>query len=160
MPDAQAGHEFTLTAMLPALCGANLIYGVGMLDGGLTFDYAQMVLNNEMITMIRKALEGVKADDESLAVDVIEEVGPRGEYLTSKHTFKHMRNQSRFDIFDRRARTTWVNEGCPRIEDKAYAKAEKIINTHQPEALPQNVQAEVDGLFAEAEAKAKKDGKK
>lgn len=155
--DSQAGHEFTLTAMLPALCGANLIYGLGMFDSGLMWDYAQGVLHNEMLTMIKKVLLGVKVDDEALAFEVIEQVGPRGEYLTHPHTFKNMRNQSRFEIFDRKSRTSWQNDGAARVEEKAYEKAEKIISTHKPTPLSDSIITEITGIFEQAEQKAIKD---
>lgn len=160
LPDSQAGHEYTLTALLPAMCGANLIYGLGMLDSGLTWDYAQGVLHNEMLTMIRKALGGIKVDDESIALEVIEQVGPRGEYLTHPHTFKNMRNQSRFEIFDRRSRVTWENDGSQKVEERAYEKAAKILNTHKPTPLPASVVTEINGIFNQVHEKAIKDGEK
>ena len=156
MPDSQAAHEFTLTAMLPALAGTNLIYGIGMLDSGLTWDYAQAVMQNEMVRMVRKTLEGIPVTDETIASEVIKDVGPGGEYITNKHTFQNMRQQSQVDLFDRKTRDAWMNAGSPDIVDLAYAKAEDILENHQVPALSESAQAELDEIFKDAEARSEK----
>jgi len=65
----QLGHEKTLTALTAALAGTNLIYGLGMIESGVTFDYAQLVIDNEMARMVKQVVRGVRVDDEALAVD-------------------------------------------------------------------------------------------
>lgn len=152
MPDVQAAHELTLTALFPALAGANLIYGLGMLDSGLTWDYAQAVLQNEMYKMIMKAAEGFTISDEAIAFDVIKEVGHGGEFITHSHTFQHMRQQSQGDLFDRKSRDGWIADGSKDIVEKAYARASHIIDTHKVKALPENIRAQLDTIFEEAEA--------
>ena len=77
--DAQSGHEFTLTAIIPALAGANMIYGVGMLDSALTWDYASALLQNEFIEMVLRVVNGIQVSDETFAMDVIRDVGPAGD---------------------------------------------------------------------------------
>ena len=64
-----------MTAILPALAGANMIYGLGMLDSGMTWDYAQAVMQNEMVRMIVAAIRGIPLTDEDLSLDVIAAVG-------------------------------------------------------------------------------------
>ena len=73
--DAQSGHEKTITGLLPALAGANLIYGLGMIEMGMTIDYGQMVMDNEFARMIKYVVQGIPVNDETLAVDVIHEIG-------------------------------------------------------------------------------------
>jgi trimethylamine--corrinoid protein Co-methyltransferase len=153
MPDAQAAHEFTLTAMLPALAGTNLIYGIGMLDSGLTWDYAQAVMQNEMVRMVKKSIQGIPITDESIAYDVIKEVGPGGEYITHKHTFQNMRQQSQVDLFNRRTRDAWINSGSREIVDLAYEKAVDIIDNYKVPSIGKNAQANLDTIFDEAENK-------
>ena len=152
-PDAQAAHEFTLTAVLPALAGANMIYGVGMLDSGMTWDYAQAVMQNEMVRMIVKAVEGIPISDELMALDVIEAVGPEGEYITHPHTYDNMKQQSQVDLFDRNTREAWEAAGSKNIVDESYAKALHILENHAPEPLPDSAQSSLDEIFAEAEEK-------
>jgi trimethylamine--corrinoid protein Co-methyltransferase len=154
-PDAQAAHEFTLTAMLPALAGANLIYGLGMLDSGMTWDYAQAVMHNEMLRMVQRVVKGIEISDEKFAFDVIQDVGPGGEFITHDHTLTHMRQQSQGDLFDRSARDAWVAAGSKSIVEGAYDRAAQIVATHQAPPLPDKIQSELDAIFDEAEAQTK-----
>ena len=159
MPDAQAAHEFTLTALLPALAGANMIYGVGMLDSGMTWDYAQAVMQNEMVSMIVKSIQGIPLSDELMALDVIESVGPGGEYITHEHTYNNMKQQSQVDLFDRNTRDAWEERGSKDIVEKSYEKAFDILKNHKPEPLPGNVQVSLNEIFKEAEVRAEKKAK-
>ena len=155
MPDAQAAHEATLTVMLPALAGANMIYGLGMLDSGLTWDYAQGMMQHEMYRMVRKAVGGIAVTEESIAFDVIKAVGAGGEYITHEHTFENMQQSSQTDLFDRRSREAWTADGSQTIVERAYAKALNILSSHRPEPLIESIRAELNGIFEEAEARAK-----
>lgn len=150
-PDAQAAHEFTLTALLPALAGANLIYGAGMLDLGITFDYAIMVMENEMVSMIKRSVQGISVSDETLAVDVIKEVGTAGNFITHDHTFENMKTQSRSRLIDRRMRTGWEELGSTDITERAYAKAIEILENYKPDPLPEEVAARLRSIVEEAE---------
>jgi trimethylamine---corrinoid protein Co-methyltransferase len=155
MPDAQAAHEHTLTAMLPALAGANLIYGMGMLDSGMTWDYAQLLMQNETVGMILKSIQGFPVTDEHFALDVVKDVGPGGEFITHDHTLTNMRQQSQPRLFDRRDRDSWEADGSPAIEDKAYARALDIIENHKPEPLPAETAAALNKIYDEAVATEK-----
>ena len=140
-----------MTAVLPALAGANMIYGVGMLDSGMTWDYAQAVMQNEMVRMIVKAVEGIPISDELMALDVIEAVGPEGEYITHTHTYDNMKQQSQVELFDRNTREAWEASGSKNIVDESYAKALHILKNHTPDPLPDSVQSSLNDIFAEAE---------
>jgi trimethylamine--corrinoid protein Co-methyltransferase len=151
MPDAQAAHEFTLTALLAALAGANLIYGAGMLELGITFDYAQMVMDNEMTNMIKKAVNGIEVSDDTLAIDVVKKVGAAGNFISEQHTFDNMRTQSRSKIIDRRMRETWLSDGGKDYTERAYEAAVDILDHYQPASLSAAVQEELHAMVAETE---------
>jgi len=151
LPDAQAAHEFTLTALIPALAGANMIYGVGMLDSGMTWDYAQAVMQNEMVRMIVATVQGIPLTDEDMSLDVIAAVGPGGEYITHEHTLEHMQRQSRVDLFDRNTREVWEAGGKKDIVELSYEKALHILETHTPEPLSESVKNSLNQIFTEAE---------
>jgi trimethylamine--corrinoid protein Co-methyltransferase len=137
VPDNQTGYEFTLSATLSALAGANIVFGSGVLEQGLTIDYAKLIMDAEMIRMIHAATGGVTISDETLAFDIIHEVGPGGAYISHDHTFKSMRSQSRSELFDRRSRDNWMKKtGGEAMTDRAYEAAAKIIAEHQPHPLP------------------------
>jgi trimethylamine--corrinoid protein Co-methyltransferase len=159
--DAQSGHEFTLTAIIPALAGANLIYGVGMLDSALTWDYASAYLQNEFIDMILKVVNGIQITDETLAMDVIREVGPAGEFITHEHTYNNFKKLSNPKMMDRDNRENWEAAGSPDIAELAFEKSQDILKNYQPEPRSEKVQKELDSIYAEyeqkvAERKAKK----
>jgi trimethylamine--corrinoid protein Co-methyltransferase len=159
--DVQSGHEFTLTAIIPALAGANMIYGVGMLDSAMTWDYASAYLQNEFIDMVLKVVNGIQVSEESLAMDVIRDVGPAGEFITHEHTYQNFKNLSHPELMNRDNRENWEAAGSPDIVDLAYEKSLEVLNTYAPKPRPENVQKELDSIYAEyeqaiAERKAKK----
>jgi hypothetical protein len=82
-----------------------MIYGLGMLESGITFDYGQLVLDCEFARMIKFTLQGIPVNDDTLAVDAIKEIGPGRDFLMHPTTFKGMRNQSKPELIDRRMRS-------------------------------------------------------
>jgi len=150
--DAQSGHEFTLTAIVPALAGANLIYGVGMLDSALTWDYASALLQNEFIEMVLKVVNGIQVSDETIAMDVIREVGPAGEFITHQHTLENFRKLTNPKLMDRYNRENWEAAGSKDVAELAYEKSLDIIENYEPKPRPDKVQKELDGIYAEYEA--------
>lgn len=151
MSDAQAAHEKTLTGLTAALAGANLIYGAGMLESGITFDYGQMVMDNEFAGLIKHFLTGMPVNEETLALNLIDEVGPKGEYLSCEHTRRHMRETATPKLFDRRSRLDWEADGATTIYQRATREAERVLTEHVVEPLPDEVRARMDAIVAEYE---------
>lgn len=151
MSDAQAAYEKTLTGIPPALAGASLIYGAGMLESGMTCDLAQMVMDNETISLIRHLVRGVPVNDETLAVDVIDEIGPRGEFISSEHTLKHMREASLPTLYHRDVRDTWEAEGGTDMATRAREIARRVTAEHTVEALPDEVLGEISRIVGAAD---------
>ena len=156
LADAQQGYDFTLTALPAALAGANVIYGLGAIESILTFDYAAMLLGAEQAERIQQVVGGIPVNDDTMALDLIHEVGPGGEYMTHKHTFQHMREMSTGKLFNRLNREAWEKKmkDTP-IAEQAYAAAEKILENHTPMPLPQGAMADINDLIAEYEAELK-----
>ena len=151
MVDAQSGHEKTITGILPALAGANVIYGSGMLEMGITFDLAQLVLDNEIAGMIKHAVCGIPVNDETLAVDVIKSLGIGQDYLSHETTFNHMKTQSQAYLLDRRMREDWEADGSKDMYQRAHDKMIHILETHQPVPLPDDVLASIRSIVDAAE---------
>lgn len=145
------GHEKTLTGLIPALAGANMIYGSGMLESGITFDYGQLVLDCEFARMIKHTIQGIPVNDETLAIDPIKEVGPGGDYLMHKHTFKHMRDQSKPELIDRKMRSAWEKKGATTSYERAMLKVRFILENHTPDPLSEEVLATVRSIIVETE---------
>lgn len=149
IPDAQAGYEYSANALPLALAGANIIWGAGGIDSGLGFDYAKLLMDHEMGRNISFMLQGLPVNNEEMALELIEEVGPGGFFLTHKHTFKRARKQAHNELFDRRPFAAWEKDGAKTMTQRAYEKAAKIVETHQPRPLDSHIQEELDGLLAE-----------
>lgn len=156
LPDSQAGHEFSLTATVGALSGANFIYGAGALESGLTFDYAKLMMDCEDIRRIQLLLGGITVNEDTLAMDVIKSIGPGGQYLTHPHTRKYMRDLSQSSLYDRKTRDGWMQKsGGKDLTQRCYAKAMEILATHQPLALPESARTTMRGIIEQYEAQLK-----
>jgi trimethylamine--corrinoid protein Co-methyltransferase len=136
---------------LTALAGANLIYGLGMLESGVTFDFGQLVMDNEFAQMIKCVVNGIPVNDETLAVDVIDTVGPFQQFLTQKHTFDHMRKMSQPKLMDRKVRDKWQKDGGRSMHEKAMDKARQILAEHKPKPLADDVLSTMRSIVAETE---------
>ncbi len=147
IPDAQAGYEYAYNALSLALAGANIIWGVGGIDSGLGFDFAKLLMDHECGNNIRFYLNGLNVDNEQMALELVEEIGPGGSFLTHKHTFKRARTQSTYEIYDRSPFATWEKKGSKTMTERAYEKAINILETHKP--MPIANQAELDALLAD-----------
>ena len=128
-----------------------MIYGLGMLESGITFDFGQLVLDAEFARMIKHAVKGIPVDDETLAVDVIGAVGSSGNFLVQKHTMKHMRSQSQPEFIDRSMREAWERKGSLQAHEKAMQKVKHILETHKPEPLPREVLDKIRAIVVETE---------
>jgi trimethylamine--corrinoid protein Co-methyltransferase len=159
-PDIQSGYEFTLSATLSALSGGNIIFGSGVLEQGLTMDYAKLIMDAEMIRMIQIALGGIAVNDETLAMDVIHEVGPGGTYITHEHNLRTMRSQSHASLFDRHSRDDWMEATQGKsVRERAYAKAIDILENHKPYPLPGNASETMKEIVDAYELELKKEKK-
>jgi trimethylamine--corrinoid protein Co-methyltransferase len=137
-----------------------MIYGIGMLEGGLTWDYAQLLMQNEMVRMILHTVKGVPINDEKIALDVLAGVGAGGEYISHEHTFKHFKELSKSELLDRTNREAWTAAGSKDIVEKSYEKAIEILESYKPDPLPDDVQRELKRIVAEAEEETREIKKK
>lgn len=136
---------------MTALAGANLIYGLGMLEMGVTFDYGQLVMDNEFAQMIKYCVRGIPVTDETLAVDVIREIGPFKDFVSHKQTFDFMRSVSHPKLIDRRNREKWTAKGKTDLYQRALDEARRIRSVHKVEELPAGVRQQLQDIVAETE---------
>ncbi len=129
-----------------------MIYGLGLLEGGLTIDYAMLVMQNEMVKQILQCVKGIPVNDEEMALEVIKSVGPGGEFISHEHTFQNFRKLSAPVLLDRHNRDGWKAAGSKDIVEKAYEMAHDIIENYKPTPLPENIQKQLKDIIAEAEA--------
>jgi len=137
-----------------ALAGANLIYGSGMTESGVTFDYGQLVMDNEFARMIKFSVAGIPVSDEMLMVDDIHHVGAFSDFLSLDSTYAHMREQSQPQLLDRRVREEWEADGSTDLYSRCSAKAREIIETHHPEPVDAAAVEEMRAIVARADQAA------
>lgn len=129
-----------------------MIYGGGMLEMGITMSFAQLVMDNEIIAMTRRVLEGIPVNDETLAVDVIKSVGARGHFLAEEHTVKHMKScQSQPELIDRRMRQFWQERGAKDYREACAEKARYILEHHKPDPVSEEAAKAMRSLIEERE---------
>jgi trimethylamine---corrinoid protein Co-methyltransferase len=132
IPDVQAGWEKTFSSLLAAMGGSNYIHhAAGMLESMLAVAYEQYIIDDEIMGMCTRVLEGITVDDEHLALDAIAEVGPGGNYLMSPHTLAHMRSEffTGNGITDGQFRDTWVADGSLDTRERAKRMVRKLLQT-------------------------------
>ena len=142
--DEQLAHEKTLTGLMPFLAGVDFVYGMGMMDMGMTVGFEQFLMDAEFVRMFKRTERPVLVD----AVEVIEAVGPAGNFLSQKHTLKHMRDEiSTTDLIERRMREAWENDGALTMPQRANAKARKILSEHFHSPLSPEIIRELDCII-------------
>lgn len=151
MPDGQAGHEKTITSLLAALAGVNMIYGAGMLELGMTFSLEQMVIDNDIIRMERKVMEGVPVTDETLAVDAIKEIGVGNDFIAHPSTMQNIDLASDPQVFDRLMLGDWRNNGYKDAADVAHDIVVDILKNHQVKPIEPDVLAKMEEIAKKAD---------
>ncbi|RPI47982.1 MAG: trimethylamine--corrinoid methyltransferase, partial [Chloroflexi bacterium] len=148
VPDAQAAYEKALTTVLPCLAGADSTSLIGgELDFGLSASYEQLVIDDEIAGQILRLVRGFEVNEETLALDVIREVGPGGHYLDSRHTRKHFREELWLPrLADRRPWDVWQADGAKDAVMRARERVEELLAAHQPVPLAPERAAAVDGV--------------
>ena len=150
--DQQAAIESAMSVMVAALSGANLIHDAGYLESGLLGSYDMLVMSNEAMGMAKHILGGVTVTPETLAVDVIEQVGPGGHFLTQDHTRRHFRSEFWFPtLMDRQMRRAWEASGSETLAERARAKVKDILKHHEPLPIPADVEARLRAIVAQAD---------
>ncbi len=131
--DEQAGMEFALMVQWASLCGINLAHDTGYMGSGMVGDLKAIVFNNEIISYARNLLcGGVALNDDTKAMDIIEKIGPGGNYLSEIHTVKHFRKEFwQTDMMNRINLSAWKNEGKKRLSEKLGERAKEILNNHK-----------------------------
>ena len=143
--DVQAGFEKAITLMMAALGGINFIYDAGgSLESTLTASYELTVVDDEICGMVLRALRGIEVDERTLALDVIERVGPGGHFLSEKHTLEHLRKECYIPkLIDRKRREAWEAAGSRSLRENAIKEVERILEEHRPEPLPPHVEKDL-----------------
>lgn len=149
IPDEQAALESGMITFIASMCGANLNHDVGYLNFGLTGSLEMMVVGDEIISLVRRMKQGIPVNEETLAIDVIREVGHDGHHLVHPHTLKHLRStQWRPKLINRKGYEQWEREGSLTLLDHARKSLQRILDTHQPTPLSDEQQHLIHQIVA------------
>lgn len=149
--DQQMGIDIATNCLMAALSGANLIHDVGFIESGISTSLLQLVIADEVIGQVKQMVKGIEVNKNTLAVDLIEKVGPGGNYITEEHTYENFKKDWWFPtIFNRSRYDFWVADGQPDLAELARRKLTEIIEGHQAAPLDKKVQAKIRQIVAEA----------
>ena len=151
--DQQAASEAVMSIYNGFMAGTNLIHHVGSLEGGLNGSLQHLVMCDEIIGMVEQIGQGIEVTDDALALDVLQEVGPAGEFLTHMHTYHFFRDWFRPTIIDRSTYEIWEENGSKTYNDRLEPEVERILETHQPEPLDEQMIQEMKKIIDVADKK-------
>jgi len=154
LPDIQAGIESSLWILWTALSGNNLVHDIGYIESGMTCSYEMIVICDEVIGAVRRLLGGIEVTPETLALEVIDEVGPGGDFLSTDHTLRHYKECWYPNLLDRFSYQSWIDAGRPEAIAKARQAARDAIANHRPEPLPDTTLETLHSLVAAADERA------
>jgi trimethylamine--corrinoid protein Co-methyltransferase len=150
-PDIQAGFEKAISAVLTALAGSNFVHhAAGMLENMNTVAPEQFVIDNDILGMAMRVVQGIEVTDETLALDTIDAIGPGGHFLMADHTLRHMRSEFYYPsaVVDRQSWDTWHRDGALDARERAREIARDILSNHRPEPLDPATESWIRESFA------------
>jgi trimethylamine---corrinoid protein Co-methyltransferase len=136
------------------LVPGDMLTGIGSLYGDSVSSITELMLGAEIYEIAAGWSDGFAFDDESLALDAINNVGPAGHFLDQEHTLIHMREFWRETHMNRMTWDAWEGAGRPDPTASADDKARQILETHEPMPLPDGTQDELDAIMNTYEAEA------
>ncbi|MFP4306480.1 MAG: trimethylamine methyltransferase family protein [Desulfococcaceae bacterium] len=145
--DEQAASDAFSSVMMAFLTREHLAHDVGYMESGLTTSPELIVFSDEAISGFRAFDKGVSFDPESLALDVIHQVGPGGNHMNTPHTFQRFRDFWSPSLFNRKRRTQWEKAGSPTLGKRLRDKTISLMESHRPEPLGDSVREEIDYIL-------------
>jgi trimethylamine---corrinoid protein Co-methyltransferase len=135
--DQQAGMEAGFNIAIAGLAGGNLIHDLGYMGIGMISCLEYLLLCNEVVGAVKNLIRGIAVDEEHLALDLIEKVGPGGHYLAEEHTMQHFRSELFFpEVLNRRNYDSWLAEGGKTFSEEANARVKYLLENHPLNELP------------------------
>lgn len=153
--DMQAGFESALSLLMITLSGINFVIGAaGGLENATGASYEKMVIDNEIIGIITRIMRGIDVNEETLAYDLMESVGPLGQYMMSDHTRKYFKQETFIPSVSNRLKyDVWSEQGARDIKERARERAKKILAEHHPAPMHEDVDRELREIIKEVESR-------
>jgi trimethylamine--corrinoid protein Co-methyltransferase len=149
--DIQAGYEKAITLLMAAMSGISYIWYPGTLDEALTVSLESILIDHEICGMVNRSLRGITVDDDTLAVDVIEAVGPGRSYLGQRHTLDHLTEKEQYfpKLSDRKSRELWESAGSKDLREVARNEVRRILSEYKPSSLDPGIEQELEKMVKE-----------
>jgi len=155
--DIQAGYEKATVLTMAALGGVNKIFYPGTMEGALTVSKEGLVIDDEIIQGLYRVLKGIDVNEATLALDVIDRVGPSGHFLGQRHTMQFLKQEQFIpSLSDRLTRANWEQAGSKDVAQRAYERVEEILAQHTVDPLDSKVEAELERIVREVEEREAK----
>ena len=151
--DAQSGYESALTNLLCALSGANFIHdAAGLMEFAMTVAYEKYVMDNEILGMVMRAVQGIKVNDDTLAFDLIKQAGPGGNFVAARHTRHFMRSEHyQPSLSDRNSQEEWLSKGGKETWERASEIVKELLAKPQhslPTPIREQVLSQINGIIS------------
>lgn len=154
--DEQAAIEGSLSVYFSALTGGDLCHDVGYTESAMTGSVFQLAMMDEAIGYARRITRGIEVNDDTLAVDVIRDVGPNGHFLKEKHTRRHFKTEFWYpNVSDRRNYEEWKMMGKKPMRDQIVERVREILSTHEPSPIKPETENTIQEVLEAAEDRVK-----
>jgi trimethylamine--corrinoid protein Co-methyltransferase len=150
--DEQAVNEAATYNLMAAWAGTNLVHDVGYLEFGMTYSLELLVLCNEFIGQTRRIMTGIAVDEDQVALEAIQRVGPGGSFLMDAHTMQHFKNNWQPELTDRKTRKVWEKSGGQTMGQRARAKIRAILDSPSPQLIDAAVAAKIATIIDSVDA--------
>jgi trimethylamine--corrinoid protein Co-methyltransferase len=150
--DSQAAIETTIQVLMSALSGATLVHDVGFKDCADIGSLPVLVMNDEIIAMVKRIMRGVEVSDDTMMLDLIDQIGPGGHFVAEPRSASLCRQEIWVpQLLDRNAHTIWAQSGKRSMEERVWERVREILRTHEPPPLPEGAAEQIDAILREAE---------
>jgi trimethylamine--corrinoid protein Co-methyltransferase len=152
--DIQAAYESAMSSLLVAMSGANYIHDIaGLMEADLTVSYEKLVMDNEILGMCDRVLQGIEVDDDSLGLDMLIKKGPGKDFLAEEHTVRHMRGEFfQPTLANRQKREAYSSSQSARARAKAFVA--KVRSTEYPSCIEADTRRALLDRFPAIQTKA------
>lgn len=152
LPDMQAGYEKMMNILLPLMAGVDIYAAAGNLATAMCTSYETLVIDNEIVEMCMRILEGINVNLDTMALDEISSVGPGGSFLGLDHTFRHFRQEHWVpSVSERNSLNRWIEGGSKDVVQRAEERAEALLKEYEPRPLEEGISEELDVILKKYE---------
>lgn len=143
--DAQAGYESMMTLLMAQMAGGNFIlHSAGILETYNCTSFEKLMIDDEIIGMIKRIGRGIEVNDDTIAYDVIKEVGPQGAYIGHEHTLDNFREEFYQPVLsDRNNQNQWKKQGSLTAEQRANTRWKKLLSEYEEPKLPADIERDM-----------------